>query len=464
MHIRVGNLSLFPMPGLAPCSEKKLVLEAHKKKPLGALLPLPVGAFLNKYCNPVVRCQAEVEIILRIHQISIMILLVCSCLNVRIHGRGNTFNLRDSDSLDVPEDVLRDPFFESQVYPVTLDLAGVTMSQKVLCKVRCVENWTITTCACCTMDVFAKRVDNNDEVLVSYKVQTNANYISSLMDSDKYSPLFKMILPEVNDNFCRNNIGIEYQNGKVDNSLKHIQVLVSNYLKAEQKAMEDRIRQFTEQQQSSYSNLLEKVRKNKQAMIYLMMKTKESQTEGEVVPESSIGSPSVLNRDSANDSSTSTDSAFDRSDTTDLPIDVVKQQKNRVLRRTVSNPARSRTKRRVPKRTSSIDVGGMFDMEGFDTQELSDEYIDESEDEASTNVEEDKHDSMCATSLPMSIPAFTNYPHYSLLEDDDDDKEPHPKAPEDIAASMRALACSVRDGRFSHFVFIYIISRCWYEL
>ncbi|GIX87490.1 uncharacterized protein CEXT_357551 [Caerostris extrusa] len=418
MHIQVGNVSLFPMPGLAPCSEKMISLEAHVCEH-------------HNYLSD-----------LRIHQIGIMILLVCSCLNVRVHGRGNTFNLRDSDSLDVPENVLRDPFFESQVYPVTMDLAGVTMVSllfsKVLCKVRCIENWTITTCACCTMDVFAKRVDNNDEVLVSYKVQTNANYISSLMDSDKYSPLFKMILPEVNDNFCRNNIGIEYQNGKVDNSLKHVQVLVSNYLKAEQKAMEDRIRQFTEQQQSSYSNLLEKVRKNKQAMIYLMMKTKESQTEGEVVPESSIGSPSVLNRDSANDSSTSTDSAFDRSDTTDLPIDVVKQQKNRVLRRTVSNPARSRTKRRMPKRTSSIDVGGMFDMEGFDTQELSDEYIDESEDEASTNVEEDKHDSMCATSLPMSIPVFTNYPHYSLLEDDEDDKEPYPKAPEDIAASMRA--------------------------
>ncbi|GFY54900.1 uncharacterized protein TNIN_49031 [Trichonephila inaurata madagascariensis] len=136
-----------------------------------------------------------------------MILLVCSCLNIRVHGRGSTFNLVDSKTLNLPENVLRDSFFESQIYPVNLDLAGVTLSQKALCKVRYIENWAITTCACCTMEMFAKRIDDNDTVLVSNRAETNANCISSLMDSDRYSSLFKLILPDVNDNFIQNNIG-----------------------------------------------------------------------------------------------------------------------------------------------------------------------------------------------------------------------------------------------------------------
>ncbi|GFT77644.1 uncharacterized protein NPIL_75751 [Nephila pilipes] len=384
-----------------------------------------------------------------------MILLVCSCLNIRVHGRGSTFNLEDPKALNLPENVLSDSFFESQVYPVILDLAGVTLSQKALCKVRYIENWAITTCACCTMEIFAKRIDDNDSVLVSNKAETNSNHISSLMDSDRYSSLFKLILPDVNDNFIQNNFGIEFRNGNIDSSIEHVQNQVSNYLKHEQKAMEERIRRFTEQQQTSYSNLLQKVRKNKQAMVYLMIKCKESQNQpdGEAAPESSIGSPSVQNRDSANDSSTSTDSAFDRSDTNDLPADDAKKQQNiRALRRTVSNPGRSRTKvkRELKRAPASIDVGGVFDMEEFETKESlscnSEEDTDDSDNDNTADVAEEKHDEhlLYATSLPMSIPAFSNYSHFSLLEDDE--KESPPKAPEDIAASMRALACSVRDG------------------
>ncbi|PRD25930.1 UNVERIFIED_CONTAM: hypothetical protein NCL1_39500 [Trichonephila clavipes] len=118
------------------------------------------------------------------------------------------------------------------------------MSQKALCKVRYIENWAVTTCACCTMEMFAKRIDDNDTVLVSSRAETNAIYISSQMDSDRYSSLFKLILPDVNDNFIQNNIGIEFQNGNIDNSIEHVQSQVSNYLKHEQKAMEERIRLF----------------------------------------------------------------------------------------------------------------------------------------------------------------------------------------------------------------------------
>lgn len=384
-----------------------------------------------------------------------MILLVCTCLNIRVHGRGNIFPLVDPKTLNLPENVLRDEFFESLIYPVTLDLAGITMSQKALCRVRHLENWAITTCVCCAMEMFAKRIDDNDIVFVCNRAETNAHYISSMMDADSYSSLFKLILPNVNDSFIQKHMGVEFQNGNIDSSIEHVQSLVSNYLKHEQKAMEERIRRFTEQQQTNYINLLQRVRKNKQAMIYLMIKCKrtQSQIDGEAAPESSIRSPSVPNRDSANDSSASTDSAFDRSDTNELPLDEAKKQQNiRALRRTVSNPGRSRTKvkRELKRAPASIDVGGVFDMEEFETKESlscnSEEDTDDSDNDNAPDAAEDKPDENLtyATSLPMSIPAFTNYSHFSLVEDDE--KESPPKAPEDIAASMRALACSVRDG------------------
>lgn len=49
-----------------------------------------------------------------------------------------------------------------------------------------------------------------------------------------------------------------------------------------------------------YTNLLQKVRKNKQAMVYLMIQCKESQGHSEIEPlsETSVGSPTVITRDS----------------------------------------------------------------------------------------------------------------------------------------------------------------------
>lgn len=45
-----------------------------------------------------------------------------------------------------------------------------------------------------------------------------------------------------------------------------------------------------------------------------------------------------------------------------------------------------------------------------------------------SNAEDSNHEKsngrmMCATSLPMSIPAFSQYSHYPVMDDDDDDDD-----------------------------------------
>ncbi|XP_015914437.1 uncharacterized protein [Parasteatoda tepidariorum] len=383
-----------------------------------------------------------------------MIMLTCSCLNVRVHTRGSALNLQDPSDAGVPKNVQTDSFFSSKIYVCTLDLAGVTMSQQRLCKERLVDDWSITTCVCCMMDVFAKHAYDNDKVYVSMQAQTDPVHISSLMESVKYSSLFKLILPEINDNFIQ-NIGVEFHNGNIGSSIEVVQSQVSNYLKEEQRAMEIRIRQYNDEQQLKYNNLLQQVRKHKQAMVYLMLKCKESgNSHDEGSGENSLGSSSALNRDSANESSASTDSAFDRSETSEIPTEeIVKQQRVRSLRRTVSNPSRSRTKgkRELKRAPASIDVGGVFDMEEFETKEesfsgVSDGDSEDSESESTSDFQKKGEErSIYGNSLPMSIPAFTKLTRHPPI-DDEEEKESPPKVPIDIAASIRALACSVRDG------------------
>ncbi|KAG8198527.1 hypothetical protein JTE90_026430 [Oedothorax gibbosus] len=383
----------------------------------------------------------------------IMILIVCSCLNVQIHGKGTSCVLEDASCLDIPENVSQDSFFESQIYRISLDLAGITMSQKMLCKVRNIENWSVTTCSCCMMDVFAKKQDNEEMVIVSSKAETSSTFITSSMNSERYSPLFKLLLPEINDNFIQNNIGIEFHNRNVDLSIELVQNQVSNYLKEEQKAMEEKIRQFTEQQQGMYTNLLQKVRKNKQAMIYLMIQCNEGQIpiENETSLESSVGSPPLLK--SANESSASTDSAFDRSDASELPFsETISQLNHRPLRRAMSIPAQYNKKEKIELRHApvSIDIGGVFDMEDFDLEIPLSENSDndnnsyDSENDQPIEVVDKRRSEQpcCASSLPMTIPTFPRFTRSVLEEDEDDIKDPNPMNPEDIAASMRALACS----------------------
>lgn len=389
-----------------------------------------------------------------------MVHFSCPCLNVRIHGRGETPPLQNVENIHLSDETAADSFFSPDTLVVTMDLCGVTKSQNLLCKERSVDGWTVTTCTCCLFDVCATHADELHRVLVNCNSQKD-DHINAVIQTNRYSRLFKLVLPEINDNFIQNNIGIELHNSNLDSSVEHVQKLVSNYLKNEQRDMEDRIRKFTEVQQTNYADLLQRIRKQKQSMIYLLLKSKENEApdENEVVSKSPEASPAVT-KEIKNASSTSTDSAFDKSEASvqshqSIPShhDRAARRPNlRSLRRTVSNPARSAKKeKRGPRRPPvNIDVGGVFDMEEFDSRE---EYSEEdSEGSEGSNMEDSNHDQsasqmICATSLPMSIPAFSHYTHYSVMEDDEDDyKASLPKDPEQIAASMRALACSVTDG------------------
>lgn len=385
-----------------------------------------------------------------------MHVFTCHCLNIQISCRGPTPPLQDVAYVHFTEMIGTDSFFSPNAFVVTLDLGGVTKSQKSLCKERCLNGWTVITCTCCEIEMFAQYVDDHDRVLVTHHAEQNLATIRELMQSHRYSNLFNLVLPEVNDNFIQNNIGIELQNSNLETSIEQVQSVVSDFLRTEQRNMEERIRNYTETQQAHYAALLQKVRKHKQAMIYLLLKSKENEasTESDTVGEPPVAPPAtVMSKDTggSNESSTSTDSAFDKSESSEHSHERTRKLNVRSLRRTMSNPARPVKPKKEHRRPPvHIDVGGVFDMEEFDSKE---EYSDiDSEDSENSTVDDDVHEKeveriMCATSLPMSIPTFSHHPHASVVEDDDDDyRVPLPKDPEQIAASMRALACSVRDG------------------
>lgn len=391
-----------------------------------------------------------------------MVQIVCPCLNVRVHGKGSTLELRDVGTLNLSENALGDEFFSSPVYEVLLDLGGVTKAQKTLCTSRSVDGWVITTCSGCDNDIYAKHVDDNDHVVVSSAMEGDLGKITSLMESENYSPLFKLLLPEVNDSFIQNNYGVEFHSnhGELAQALQNIQQQVSSYLREEQKAMDERIRQFTELQHMKYSALQQKVRKHRQSMMYLLLKISRKSSLCESMHESiSPVSPLSPTHNSSDESSSSTDSALPHSESTDPPVEkkVQVQPHARALRRhhSVNTPNRSRTKdfKKGKNVAHSIDVGGVFEMEGFDNScetapfENTDDDSDGSsagEDSGLATQQDEETPSVFATSLPVSVPSWSHYPRYSDVEEFEG--VTHHEDPDQIAASFRALAQSVHDG------------------
>ncbi|XP_054709665.1 uncharacterized protein LOC129219331 isoform X2 [Uloborus diversus] len=372
-----------------------------------------------------------------------MRLMACNCLNVRIHSLGKAQDVTDVGDLQLSEEANNDPFFTYQLQDVQLDLGGVTVSQKLLSTVRDVEKWKITSCVQCDMDVCASHENTPDRVVINANIVTDHDCVKQKMEMENYSPLFKLLLPEINDNFIQNNKGIDFQKGILDRTIDSVQSQVSKFLNYECCSMRERIRLHAEREQATYTELLHKVRKEKQAMVYLLLISKKiDPTLEPSTADSPLNSPdATVNKDN--------DSAFDRSEISDTSEGDKNQKNPRTLRRAVSNPvgSRNKAKRQLRHAPRSIDVGGVFDMEEFDDKELeydSGDFTDGS-DNNSDEVINEKSQISFPSSLPMSIPAFTNLNRYMVAEEDDEPIQ-HLTDPEQIAASFRAVANSVCDG------------------
>lgn len=411
------------------------------------------------------------ELNVYVDRASNMVQLVCSCLNIRIHAKGNDVSALNSSDLHLSPIEIDDKFFKNKIAKVFLDLGGITKSQNDFIHKRLVGKWEITSCVSCGMDSYANRSDDSDSnVFVNLQLEYDQKKIASIMEKPNYSPLFKMLLPIVNRSENENACGFEcaIQNKRLESAVMTIHQQVASYLHHEHQSMEERIRAYISQQQTEFAILQNKVHQDKHAILNLLLKLEEQvdeKTEINSAKETSnlfLPATSLIHEmgrlGESSSSSESTSAKGEQADEVPRTVIHVTKHNSQLYSRCFAF-SKSASRRRYIRRSmsqhqrmaQSIDaLGGVFNMEGVDSGDESAPFCvsdDGSTDESSAAEDSVVHyrriSRRYAASLPINVPSWATFNHSS--GSDDEQEAPPLDDPEQVAASIKALSLSVKD-------------------
>ncbi|XP_067129712.1 uncharacterized protein [Centruroides vittatus] len=403
-----------------------------------------------------------------------MMHLVCHCLNVCIHTKNNVIQSTPINSLALTNEETLHTFFQGGVATVTLDLGGITMAQSILVTSCHVGEWIVYTCGGCGLNTHAiHRKQKTEHILINTDMTDKEDLKTKLTDLktkqniENYSLVFKIILPEINDNQLDSKSDVKFQmkSSKTESALASIQKQVATYLQQEHKAMEERIRIFTQQQQNNFAALQKKVRRDKCAMLSLLQKQQEKDLKESIGEAMSENNYSSLN---SNDDNSVSQELFETSCNGQFKPFQLPQTKIEVNTRNPSynrsqsfdtklhsagkkNAAKSQMLSRRRIFSLDTDAGGIFDMEGLE-QEFSNtpfynsDYEDDTDDSSTTEENtlnfRKKLPKQFAQSLPIKVPVWSQFNHSSGSEEEE--KFVVTGDPEQIAESIKAL--TITDG------------------
>ncbi|XP_076313230.1 uncharacterized protein LOC143226316 [Tachypleus tridentatus] len=394
----------------------------------------------------------------------------CNCLNVQVHTKGKFEQKVENETIGIVGENAKDLFFQSDVAEVILDIGGITKQQPLLCKSRQVGKWKVWMCSCCGKDTHALQGKEGEErVLVNLNLEEGSSQVASLIKSENYSRLFKIILPSRSLHLDKKTSAEEYhvKYNHLEPAMIVVQQQVSRFLRQEQQAMQERIRKYTEQQQIEFASLQARAHEDKQVMLYMLADLQEKQVTDSLAdamidsPLSPPLTPMTEEQDTEFDEFSSGDGMAGQGESRDeFPQATIKVSQALHQGKLVyslpkpmhgRNVNRFRKKHMQPSRMAkSVDTNTMFDIDGVDMEEdtapfyTTDDEGDTDDssvyDEASALFTNNKF----ATSLPISMPVWSVANHSS--GSDEEEKFPAPDDPEQMVASIKALAMSVHDG------------------
>ncbi|XP_033752549.1 uncharacterized protein LOC117336208 isoform X2 [Pecten maximus] len=320
------------------------------------------------------------------------------------------------------------------------------VEQSYLFHKRQLGDWVLHRCLSCGIDTHAVcSTSRPPKVLVSDMLQTDSLVIERLQQSPDFSQVFGIVMTTAESDIHSGSMpDLSSRNYEsLQSQLNNIQQHLSSYLLQEEAAMEDRIRTYEEEERERFQRLQNKVRNDKKKMVSLLLTASENQSKDTGVSgkrNQGSGDGRKLDRKSVGSSSSAV---------------AVPGQGSRHLNvnRTKSTP--------VPKIHSiseyqeNPDSEGMFmlDDDGGDGPEAF--YSSEDEDEEEEEEEERPRErrsmtpmktSIYSSSMPISVPIWNR----TGLDDGVTDSDKlTPSDPDQIAASMQALAQSItNDERY----------------
>lgn len=363
-------------------------------------------------------------------------MISCHCLNIIIETETNDFDAVSKDVLTELE--AKDMFFKQDVQQIR-NLIGINKACNSLVYHRVVGSWQVIKCINCNLETHAIHQSKGAAgVIISNKLYNLAD-INKLKASEQRSEIFNIIVKSQQNDEEHGN---DYVPAEVQQSLASLRQQMNEVLTRFNIAVEERVRDYTEQQYAALEDIKERALREHRALTRLIIGNGRANTKPIGVVTEKVSAPK-------SDMSSTAASALP--DVKTAPMAVTKP-------RTVFSPKPKAV--HAPHVSMSSENGASFDSEGL----FSLEDMDDIEPDGNANVYDDSDNedtfredgvgieihprqrlssqSILAKSLPVDIPVFMAPPQ-NHNDDEQEDIVPHTEDPMDIAASIRALARSV---------------------
>ncbi|KAK4019687.1 hypothetical protein OUZ56_001700 [Daphnia magna] len=355
-----------------------------------------------------------------------MVRAVCGCLNVKIHIKGELANSPIFHTDDLQFEESQDEFFQQAPKEVITDAAGVVIEHTFLVQSRHVGNWNIFHCICCKTDTHAVPDSSRLPFLLNPVLGVDPNHILKLQQSERFSAVYKVVLPWLGNSGPSSPRNFPDKGSQADQDVVTIQQMMSGFLKKEEEKVEENILRYTEQQQASLSALEARARQDRNTLLLLI-------AQKETPVGKKMQSLSLRSEVTPPTTPTKTGSFNFTSPTKEIPPPPFQRGFS----------------------TNPEDDIFEFDPDYLDNRNPFDDTSDPDSEESSyaegmqipgRHPLRSDDDSALPKSLPMRVPAVSNY----RTQDIDVEDDRTPVNPEEMAASIKAIARSVHGGSDSH--------------
>lgn len=387
-----------------------------------------------------------------------MVRLVCMCLNVKIHAQ--SLGLPYNQATLEHRSTLSSEFFSREPKEIVLNLEGIHIEHAYLMTNQQCGPWIVHRCNNCQMVTHATQ-SNPDEkrVLVSSDLLSDEQMINRLTILPEYSPLFKVVVRANSETIP---VAMDWAPKEVNETLEMLQMKLNSFLVTEEHAMEERIREYQEQEHNGYANLQTKVKNDKNAIINTVLANiyknvseslVEAMKESPVPPENDMMSSSPLTFGGVEMNKSPDDSPLK------YPVSRIKSGSGWRSEK----PDNWMPKRREAENDAVVDNDDVFQYDpGFqdDPSELpfsesDEEQQHDTDDSATENVVPSSQSEASAigkfsTSVPITVPQWGRQISHHI-DFDDDEIDAAPKDAETMAASIQALARSIHGDSSSVF-------------
>lgn len=200
--------------------------------------------------------------------------LYCNCLNTRI---GYSNDIQRSRVVKIEElcSEVTEQLTGKELVEIELDVAGVSTEHSTLSQVYTLNDWKIHHCSNCNTDVYISHSVKHNKIFAFRNIVKDPSH---LLKSSQYSRVFNIVLKDNDDEFIavprKRLSSMSY--GHEDPVLKLVHSRMKSFLSQEEELMEQRIRQYEQQQREEFQKLQKRAHEERRRLFVAIYNSRET--------------------------------------------------------------------------------------------------------------------------------------------------------------------------------------------